>query len=213
MRSEACAWRRADIGAHSLKAENATQHPVVLRLLTMGSLTFRPVDSDHDAAQVLVFARDLFVTSFGSEAKFDREFGPDGADYLSWLRERVAEYSGSAVIVLEGREPIGMVVTGPYSGDPTIGYVHHYHLAPSARGRRLGRCLDEYAVSTLADRGYRRARLSVVLTNVPATRFYEKLGWKDAGPRPGQEGVVYLERVLYRNEHRRAGAARVGPRR
>ncbi len=41
-----------------------------------------------------------------------------------------------------------------------------------------------------------KSRLSVSPTNLQAIRFYEKMGWKDLGPRLDHPEVHWMERVL-----------------
>jgi GNAT superfamily N-acetyltransferase len=160
------------------------------------SLTFRPIELHRDGDVAIAFARDLIVASFGTDAKFVRDFGEDGADYLAWLADRLAEDPDSAALLLKEGTPVGMVVVGTYEDDASIGYVYHYYLVASERLQGLGTALDDYAMETLRRRGLRRARLSVAETNAPAVRFYIKRGWAHAGPRPGQPGVAYMDRAI-----------------
>ncbi len=159
-------------------------------------MTFRPIELHRDGELAVAFARDLIAASFGTDAKFVREFGEDGAGYLAWLSDRLGEDPESAALLLKDGTPVGMVVVGTYKDDPSTGYVHHYYLVPSKRLQGLGMALDDYAMTALHRRGLDRARLSVAETNAPAVRFYIKRGWIHAGPRPGQPGVAYMDRTI-----------------
>ena len=164
--------------------------------VSMRPLTFRPIDPARDAPLVIGYVRDLLTLSFGDDAKFDRDFGQDGVRYSAWLEERLSEDPRTAVLAVWEEEAVGMVVLGRASGDPAVGYVHHYYLTPRVRGRGLGAQLDDYGCSVLAARGHDLARLSVATANQVALRFYATRGWTDAGPRPDQPGVAYMEKRL-----------------
>ena len=159
------------------------------------TLTMRPIAVDRDASLIVAYARDLFAISFGS-GRFEAQFGSDGAAYLPWIAaKQVADPANAALALLDGRS-VGMVVVGPWPGDAAIGYVHHYYLEPGARGRGLAAELDGYAAAALRRAGYFAARLSVARSNERALRFYRKRGWIEAGPRPDQPGILYMERTL-----------------
>ncbi|WP_370545502.1 GNAT family N-acetyltransferase [Caulobacter sp. 17J80-11] len=160
----------------------------------MTSLTLRPIDLARDADLVIRFVREVFALSFDDD-RFTREFGADGAGYLSWLEDRLAGDPAQANFALDGSEDVGLLVTGRFHGDPAVGYVYTYYLAPEARGRGLGEALDEHAMAALRARGYARARLSVAEKNLPAMRFYSRRGWAPVGPRPDQPGVIYMEKA------------------
>jgi ribosomal protein S18 acetylase RimI-like enzyme len=154
------------------------------------------MDPDRDSALFIAFCRDLVVTNFGDASPFESTFGADGAGYTAWIRAKLAEDEGSAVFACAEGKPVGMVVIGSWKDDATIGYVHHYYLCPDWRGRGFGEQMDDFAMASLARRGYQRIRLSAVPDNVAASRFYARLGWRDAGPRNDQPGVRYLERII-----------------
>src|SRR4051794_7182274 len=81
------------------------------------AVTFRDIDCFRDGELVKAFGRDLFWCSFGDDGRFEREFGPDGEGYLTWLEQRPTR----AMLMYEGMIPIGMVVLGTYQHNPTIG--------------------------------------------------------------------------------------------
>lgn len=158
-------------------------------------LTFRPVDPAADAPLVLAFVRDLFAGSLPT-GTFERAYGEDGTRYLDWLKARCAEGNGFAMFACAGKLPVGLVVLSAAGGEAGLGYVNHYYLVAAARFHRIGDQLDRYAVATLQRAGFTRARLSVAEKNEPALRFYRRLGWADAGPRPNSPGFRYFEKDL-----------------
>jgi ribosomal protein S18 acetylase RimI-like enzyme len=158
-------------------------------------LSFRPIDPDADKPLALAFARDLFAGSL-PEGAFENVYEADGARYIDWLKARRGEREGFAVFACTALLPVGMVVLSTVEGEAGLGYVTHYYLVPAARFHRLGDQLDQYACRTLREAGFARARLSVAEKNEPALRFYRRLGWTDAGPRPNSPGFRYLEKDL-----------------
>ncbi len=158
-------------------------------------LTMRPIDVDSDASLLITYAEDLFAISFGP-GRFVEQFGSDGADYLPWIAEKQLANRANAALALMQGTPVGMVVVGPWAEDQTIGYVYHYYLEPQARGRGLARELDRYAVFTLRKTGHVSARLSVARSNARARYFYQKQGWRDAGPRLDQPGILFMHRRI-----------------
>jgi ribosomal protein S18 acetylase RimI-like enzyme len=156
----------------------------------------RPIDRDRDRDHVIAYARDVFTISFGSIAKFVEEFGPDASGLLPWIADRQAVHPSNAALALFDGAPAGMVVIGSWVEDAAVGYVYHYYLEPHLRGRGLAARLDEYAASVLTLQGHRTARLSVARSNHRALGFYRKQGWTEAGPRPGQAGIIYMQKML-----------------
>jgi ribosomal protein S18 acetylase RimI-like enzyme len=81
------------------------------------------------------------------------------------------------------REVVGFASTGPSrDGDaPEAGEVYAIYVRPDRCGNGIGTRLLAHAATDLADRGYRRAVLWTLETNVPAQRFYERAGWRADG--------------------------------
>jgi ribosomal protein S18 acetylase RimI-like enzyme len=159
-------------------------------------LTFRPIDLDAEASVCVTYMRDLLKLNFGSDETFIRDYGEDGGGYIQWLRPRLVADPRAAVFACADSQPLGMVVTGRWRGDPSIGYVNQYYLMPAWRGRGLGRQLDDYAMSVLWTQGCRQARLTAASTNTAAVSFYIKLGWRNAGPRADVPGATYFTRQI-----------------
>lgn len=158
-------------------------------------LSFRPIDPVADAPLVLAFVRDLFAGSLPVGA-CENAYGTDGMRYLDWLKARCAEGEGFGMFACVGLLPVGLVMVSGVEGEAGLGYVNHYYLVAAARFHRVGDQLDAHAVATLKRAGFTRARLSVSEKNEPALRFYRRLGWADAGPRPNSPGFRYFEKEL-----------------
>jgi len=161
------------------------------------ALNIRPIDLRRDAETIIGYARDLFAISFGSH-RFSDQFGAEGSGYIPWIADKQKDDPANAALAFLGAHPVGMVVVGSWADDPAIGYVYHYYLEPHARGHGLAPALDSHAASQLLRRGHGKARLSVAKTNARAIRFYCKRGWRHAGPRPDQPGIIYMEKPLGR---------------
>ena len=102
-------------------------------------LRFAPIDLDSAAETAIAFRADSFVCSFGSAERFYEADGKGHERYLAWLRERMQSIPGSCVHVWSGEAVIGQIEMGRFKGDPEIGYVNLYYLAPACRNRGLGR--------------------------------------------------------------------------
>lgn len=158
----------------------------------MNTLAFRKIDLMQHAAECVRFRRDSYACSFedGLE-RFAKENGPDGAEYLSWLRHRVQEFpSGCVHAWLQGRI-VGQIESR--IRDDGSGKVNLFYLVPEARGKGYGRQLNEYIVGVFRDAGVSKLQLSVSTGNQGALGFYRTLGWADKGPRPNHPEVHNFE--------------------
>lgn len=156
----------------------------------------RPIDCDCDRDHIIAYARDVFTITFGSIAQYVEEFGVNGSGFIPWIADKQAIDPANAALALFHGAPAGMVVLGRWAEDATVGYVYHYYLEPHARGRGFAAQLDDYAASVMRRQGHRTARLSVARTNGRALNFYKNRGWAEAGPRPDQVGIIYMEKAL-----------------
>jgi GNAT superfamily N-acetyltransferase len=159
-------------------------------------LRFEPIDLASAAETAVRFRADSFVCSFGSAAHFHEADGKGHERYLVWLAELMRALPGSCVHVWQGTDIIGQLEMSRFKGEPQIGYVNLYYLAPTYRNRGLGRRLDEYVTRYLYGRGLRTARLNVSPTNEQAVRFYLNNGWRSLGPCPGHPEVHSMEKEL-----------------
>ncbi|GJD53207.1 Acetyltransferase YpeA [Methylobacterium crusticola] len=69
------------------------------------------------------------------------------------------------------------------------GWVYYVAVAPEHQGGGLGRAVMAAAEAWLARRGVWKVQLLVRADNRPATRFYERLGYRDTG-------AVCLQKVI-----------------
>ncbi len=157
---------------------------------------FKPIDLSQHADLCLQFRRDAMACSFADGAeRFDQESGPDGEQYLEWLRQRIEELPEGCVHLWEAGNIVGQVELY-LQGQQTIGDVKLLYLIPSARGRGLGEVLHNYVIQVFQQVGVVKARLSVSPTNERAVAFYQKHGWQSLGPRPDLPEVTLMELTL-----------------
>ena len=156
---------------------------------------FEPIDL-LDADTCVQFRRDMYVTSFGTEAGLDREMGVQNAVYLRELRRRLAEFPEGNTHVWHGERIVGQLEMRLVQHEPHVGYVSLLYVVPEYRSRGVGRLLHEHAAAVCRNRGMRLMRLSVALTNAGAMVFYRKLGWTVVGQRPNVEPMAIMEFAL-----------------
>lgn len=132
----------------------------------------------------------------------------DLLDHLSL--ERMAEmHTQRLATKTEGRtwvadqegEFIGFAITGPSrdpDASPRTAELMALYLRREATGKGIAHTLFDHAVQDLWQRGYERATLWVLETNVRARRFYEKAGWTTDGTTKTEERPgVLLHEVRY----------------
>ena len=95
-------------------------------------------------------------------------------------REAIARYlarnPGLSFVAREDGRLVGAVLAGT---DGRRGYLQHLAVAPSHRGRGLGRALAERSVEALRARGIAKCHLMVREENAQARAFWEHLGWSE----------------------------------
>ena len=164
--------------------------------MTDAKLAFAPIDLNSAADLTIAFRADSFVCSFGSDERFYEADRKGHERYLAWLQNLMQSMPGSCVHVWQGDDIIGQIEMNRFKGQPAIAYVNLFYLAPAYRNRGLGHCLDQYAMTYFADRGFQSARLSVSPTNRQAMRFYLKNGWHDLGPQLGHAEVHLMQKKI-----------------
>ena len=114
-----------------------------------------------------------------------RQFYGQQSDLIvahQFLADRLAR-SESVVLIAEGRDgaAVGFVQLFPtFSSIPAapIYLLSDLFVTPAERRRGVGRLLLNAAAEAARAAGAVRLELSTAITNVPAQRLYESLGWK-----------------------------------
>jgi N-acetylglutamate synthase len=95
-------------------------------------------------------------------------------------REAIARYlarnPGLSFVAREDGRLVGAVLGGT---DGRRGYLQHLAVAPSHRGRGLGRALAERSVEALRALGIAKCHLMVREENAQARAFWAHLGWSE----------------------------------
>src|SRR5262245_7636850 len=156
-------------------------------------LQFHPIDLGRHGALAVEFRRDSYICSFGDDRIFAEENGADGRGYIEWLEARLQHFPEGHVHAWQDDVIVGQVemIIGARGG-----YVNLFYLRPESRGCGLGDALHDYVVALLARHRIGIAGLSVSPTNKRAVRYYERHGWRDAGPRPGAPYVHEMQLVI-----------------
>jgi N-acetylglutamate synthase len=96
------------------------------------------------------------------------------ADSREAILAYVARNPGLSFVARAGAVLAGAVLAGT---DGRRGYLQHLAVAPSYRGRGVGRALAERVVEALSAAGIAKCHLMVRQENERAKRFWEHLGW------------------------------------
>ncbi len=132
-------------------------------------------------------------SAFGST--FAKESRLSDAD---WQR-RVAQWNGDRSIGLlawDGDRPCGIAAGFLDEGQTTKAHLVSMWVAPSDRGRGLGRLLVEGIIDWACNRRAETLCLMVTSNNDVATRFYERLGFRKTGrtePYPNDPTLAEFE--------------------
>ncbi|OLS02007.1 GNAT family N-acetyltransferase [Tissierella creatinophila] len=124
-------------------------------------MKFEPIDIKKHRDYIILFRRDSFVVSFGT----DEEFG-DEEEYLNWIKASASEFPDGFVMAWEDEIPIGQIelTIRKYEGK-TIGYTNLYYLIPEKRGLGLGKELHRYALQFFRKHGISEYHLRVSPSN------------------------------------------------
>jgi ribosomal protein S18 acetylase RimI-like enzyme len=121
---------------------------------------FRPPDYDEVMA--------LWRTSEGLTLR--------DADSREAIEKYLARNPGLSFLARDEGQVVGAVLAGT---DGRRGYLHHLAVAPSHRGRGLGRALAERVVAALKGLGVAKCHLMVRQENAAARAFWVRLGWAE----------------------------------
>jgi GNAT superfamily N-acetyltransferase len=101
------------------------------------------------------------------------------------------------LVAEEAGDVIGFADLRPAS--VPVGEIASFYVLPAAWGRGVGRALMTAAVDALHVAGFVSAALWVLDSNVPAIRFYERLGWvPDGAVRGDMVGGAPIRDLRYR---------------
>ena len=81
---------------------------------------------------------------------------------------------GSSFVAREQDTLVAAVLGGH---DGRRGYLHHLAVAPTHRGRGIGRALAERVLTALGTRGIHKCHLMVRADNADALAFWAHIGW------------------------------------
>jgi GNAT superfamily N-acetyltransferase len=140
------------------------------RSLAPGPVEIRPADPDRDEALPDIAGRSFRYDRF----HLDSEVPPAVADRIKrdWVSSYLAEARGDALLVAErGGRPIGFLCALVRDG---VNVVDLIGVAPEAQGSGAGKSLMA-ALHERAAGG--RVEVGTQAANVPATAFYERLGY------------------------------------
>lgn len=87
--------------------------------------------------------------------------------------------------------PIGYAIVS--KKEPTCAHLHHFAVAPSVRGRGIGRELLARAEANAGERGCVRMTLKVATESAGAIRFYERNGFRTED---AEHGYLTMAKVL-----------------
>ena len=169
----------------------------------MVTFVFQPINLPVHSALCIKFRLDSYKCSFvDGQEQFESSNGKDGKDYIEWLQQRILELPLGCVHVWEGTEIIGQIESRLRNDGS--GYVNLFYLTPEHRGFGKGRQLHDYTLNMFADMGVRVVRLTVSTQNSRALGFYQKLGWRNLGLRPGEEDSLLFEYAISGTQDREA---------
>jgi ribosomal protein S18 acetylase RimI-like enzyme len=158
-------------------------------------LQFAPIDLKVNSLPCLAFRRDSYVCSFDDgEERFSRENGQNGELYLSWLKDRIAEFPQGCVHAFLNGDIVGQLEMRLRNKE--LGYVNLFYLVDCYRGTSLSSELHSYTEKTMKAQGVSRVQLSVSPTNNRALKYYTKHGWKNLGVRGTEVDVFLMELSL-----------------
>ena len=104
----------------------------------VGSLQFSTIDISKNSDICVKFRRESYTSSFeDGDRVFDSENCMNGQHYLSWLKERIAEFPIGCVHANLKGTIVGQLESRIRSAE--LGYVNLFYLAPEFRGTSLRR--------------------------------------------------------------------------
>ena len=141
----------------------------------------------------------LIATGFASYRAFQPAGWepPGAAGETARSARRLAQPATWARLALDGGTPAGCVLFEPAPGLPGVAHLANLFVDPAWWGTGLAARLHGQAVAAMRERGYRTGRLFTPEGQARARRFYEREGWRAAGP-PRWEELLQLSLLEYR---------------
>jgi ribosomal protein S18 acetylase RimI-like enzyme len=143
----------------------------------------------------------LRLVSFASPEQ--NRFDPPAEDMVALYRE--AATKGFCFAAYEGEQMVGIALAEAQKWNRSL-WVWEFHIAPSHQGRGIGRQLMERLVEAAKAAGLRIIVCETQSTNVPAIRFYRRVGFTIEGidlsyysnedMEPGRGVAVFMKRRL-----------------
>lgn len=144
--------------------------------------TICPADVDA-AGEITRLHRRAAQTGFAHI--FPEEAAPptyedDLARWQFWLGPD-REQGRHAYTVRADERVVGVVLAGPDPADPALGHLSRLYVDPDMWGVGIGTALHDAATADLVERGFPAATLWVLVDNLRARQWYERLGWTQTG--------------------------------
>jgi ribosomal protein S18 acetylase RimI-like enzyme len=132
-----------------------------------------------------------------------KRFDPPTEELMATYRE--AATRGFSFAAYNGKQIVGIVLAEAQQWNRSL-WVWEFHVAPSHQGKGIGRQLMERLVESAKAAGLRIIVCETQSTNVPAIRFYRRMGFTVEGidlsyysnedMKPGREVAVFMKRRL-----------------
>lgn len=111
--------------------------------------------------------------------------------------DRLAQPATWARLALEDGVPAGCVLFEPAGDLEGVAHLAYLFVAPGWWGTGVGLRLHALAVAAMRERGHHQGRLFTPERHARARRFYEREGWRPAGPECWEDQLA-MSLVEYR---------------
>jgi GNAT superfamily N-acetyltransferase len=169
-------------------------------------ITLQPITPSIVATFKTVRLRALSDTPSAFGSTYARESAQSDDD---WLR-RAAQCDGErsrGLLAFDGDDPCGIAIGVLKADDASHTHLYSMWVAPTHRGRGVGRLLVTGIIDWARSRRARTLNLTVTSNNQTAMRFYEGLGFAKTGrtePYPNDPALVEFE-MIRRLDHGEEG--------
>jgi RimJ/RimL family protein N-acetyltransferase len=160
-------------------------------------VTVHPITPAFAATFKTVRLRALLDTPTAFGSTHAKEVQLSDADWL----QRAAQWNGDrsmGYLAFDGENPCGIAAGFLDSGDPKKANLISMWVAPSYRGRGVGRLLVNGVLDWAGSRGAEVLSLMVTSNNDGAMRFYERLGFAKSDrtePYPNDPALIEFEMI------------------